>query len=96
MSNGAVVTTRVVDQWQMQATTGGDFNRTDELCDYVTGRDQIDVMAALPLQGQHHSGQFIQPDLTSRALVADIPVLAIVAAQITPAEKDAARTARAS
>jgi hypothetical protein len=90
---GTVVAAGVVDQWQAQTAAGGDLDGTDDLCDHVTRRDQVDVVAALPLQGEHHPGQFIRLDLMPRALVADVPVLAKDAAQIAPAEENGARTA---
>jgi len=57
----------------------------------VGGRDEVDVMAALALQREHHVGESRRGDLPAHVLLADIVVLAEDAGQIAAGKEDGAR-----
>ena len=52
-----------------------EIKRIENLGDDVRRGYKVDVMAALFLQAQHHSGQLLGRDLATEAQVADIVVL---------------------
>jgi len=58
--------------------------------------DEIDVVAASGLQIQHHGRQFLGGRFAPCPLLADVPVLAELAAQIAAAEENRARAAPAA
>ena len=92
----AVVAAGVIDQGQAQPAPGRIQHRRDDLRHHVAGGDEIDVVAALVLQGEHHVGDFARLHLPSDALLRDVPVLAKHAAQVAPGEEDGARAAPAA
>jgi hypothetical protein len=57
----------------------------------MTRRYEIDVVATHRLQLQHHVGEFPGLDFAAVPFLADVPVLAVHATEIAPAEKDRAR-----
>src|SRR5574337_406668 len=50
-------------------------------------RHEVDVVAPLRLQRQHHPREFVGPDLSPCALLAEIEVLAEDAAEVAPGEE---------
>jgi len=56
----------------------------------MRGRDQVYIVAASILEGQHHQGQLFGRSLLSFAELADSKVLAKYAFQVTVREKDGA------
>ncbi|MGK7875565.1 MAG: hypothetical protein AB4426_20380 [Xenococcaceae cyanobacterium] len=61
----------------------------------MAGGDKVDVVAAPGLECEHHLGDRFRFYLFPHALVADIPVLAVDAAQVAPTEEYGPRTFRA-
>ncbi len=59
----------------------------------MAGRHKVDIVAALPLQAEHHAGQLFRLHLLPHANLADLIVLAVLAGQVAPGEKDGARSA---
>ena len=84
----AVVAAGVVDERQPQPLPAGDLHRGYDLRDDVAGRHEVDVVAALFLQCEHDVGDRRWFDLASLTLLREIPVLAVDAAQVAPAEED--------
>ena len=88
---GAVVAAGIVDERQAQSPASGDGDRGQDLGDHVARGDQVDVVASLGLERQHHRGEFLRLHLASEPLLADLPVLAEDAAQAAPGEEDGPR-----
>jgi len=86
----------VVDERKVQAPRHCEQERFQNLRHDVSGSDQVNVVAALLLQRQHHLSQLFGLRRLSFALPTDFIVLAENATQIAPAEKDGSRAARAA
>ena len=93
---GAVVAAGVVDQRDAQALAGGDVYGTYNLRYDVAGGDEVDIVATLGLQLEHHPGDFFRFYFMAQALLTDLPVLAINAAQAAPGKEDGARAVYAT
>jgi len=85
------VAAAVVYKGNLQSLSGGDVDGGDDLRHHVAGCDEVDVVAALGLQGEHHLRQFLRLHFSTGSLLADLPVLAEEAAQAAPGEEDGAR-----
>lgn len=89
-----VVRARVVDDGQVQAKRCGVADGFDDLRRHVLGCDEVDVVAPLGLEPQHHGG-----DLSRRRsalgcrldILTDVEVLAEDTAQIAVREEDRTR-----
>ncbi len=93
---GTVVAAGIVHQRQPEPLAGRDQRRFKNLRHHMTGADKINVMTALGLQIQHHGRQFLRCRLVSRPFLADLPVLAKLAAQIAAAEENRSRAVPAA
>ena len=91
-----IVRTGVVDQGQAQTTLNGQRQGLENLGHYVLGGDEVDIMAALFLEPQHHGGQVFGTRALAAALPTDVVVLAENAAQVTPGKENRARTVPAA
>ncbi len=58
----------------------------------MAGRHKVDIVAALLLQAEHHAGQLFGLHLLPHANLADLVILAVLAGQVAPGEKDGARS----
>ncbi len=67
---------------------GGNEQPGQDLRNHVAGRDEVNVVAAAALQVEHHPGQVLGLYFLTLAQLADLGVLAILAAQVTPRKKD--------
>src|SRR5208337_5374059 len=91
-----VVGAGVVDQRQTQAVLHCTQERFQNLRHHVFRSHQVDVVAALFLQAQHHAGRLFRFGGTASSQPANFVVLAEDAAQVAPAEEDRSRTTAAA
>jgi hypothetical protein len=87
----AVVTAGVVDERKPQAPLRRLVHGGDDLGDHVARRDEIDVVAALVLELEHHARDLGRVHLAADPLLRDVPVLTVHAAETAPREEDRAR-----
>ena len=80
----------VVDDGQAQAALDGDGEGFEELGHDVFGGDEVDVMAAAVLQGEHHLGEAFGRGFVAGRFLANVEVLAEDAAEVAPGEEDGA------
>ncbi|MEI2769540.1 MAG: hypothetical protein V9G98_01945 [Candidatus Competibacter sp.] len=62
----------------------------------MAGRDEVDVVATLLLQVEHHAGQRLRRNCPPRPLLADFPILTKHATQVAPGKKDRPRSSPAA
>jgi hypothetical protein len=95
-----IVPTRVVDDGEAEPPLDRHRQGLEHLGHHVFGRDEVDVVAAQPLQVQHEGGNDVGrrgPGARPRPEpLADIEVLAEDAAQVAVAEEDRARAVPAA
>ncbi len=85
-----IVAAGVVDQRDRQPGLGRDLDRGDDRGDHVAGRHEVDVVAAHRLEPQHQPGELLRLDRLARVGLADVVILAELAAQVAPREEDRA------
>src|SRR5512135_228422 len=90
-----VVPAGVVDDRQPQAARNGRGEGLDDLGRDVLGRDEVDVVAATPLERQHQRSDPLGWALGADGPLADVPVLAEDATQVAEAEEDRPRAVAA-
>ena len=90
---GGIVTAGVVHERQGESPRHRDEKRLDDRIQHVRGRHEIDVVAALRLQGEHHGGELIERNLVAAPVVRDVVVLAENTGEVAVGEEDGARSA---
>ena len=77
-----VETAGVVHDGQAKAASDGAGKGHEDLGHHVLGGNEIDVVAPLRLEIEHHSSELLGPHLTPRLLLADVVALAKNAAKV--------------
>ena len=75
----------------MEPLSHGDQRGMQDLRHHVRGRDKVDVVAALPFKGEHHTGDLLWRSRMPLPALADRVVLAVLTVQVAPREKDRSR-----
>lgn len=88
----ALVTTRVVDNWDDQSALPSCGNRGRQQVSIMRRRHQIDVIGTLVLQLQHNLDQALGRNLKPKIARRDLVVLAIDTFERAAAKEDRART----
>ena len=87
-----VITARVVHEWNPQAVFNGEGQSLDDLRDHVTGGNEINVVAALSLKGDHESCKAFRFYLMPCSFMADIVILTKAAVKIAVCKEDRSGT----
>src|SRR5262249_25410865 len=85
-----VVRAGVVDERQSEPASDGQGQRLEDLGHDVFGRDEVDVVAADPLELEHHLGELCRAHLVAVAGLRGVVVLAEDALEVAEREEDGA------